>query len=256
MDIPFEQLQTYSKTIVENVLKNLNTAISTIKNINVRLNEMLGVELTTKPLIGIGMKNLPDLIDEGRLKEIDEKLDKCLRAARSLTDILSDSKAKVEIASAISQVSMLPISYEKVINSYTTLKKLSTELKKDLEDMQKSLEELSQVIRTEQMKVRINAVKESREFLDSNGPMCENINKVFIYMPQLNDAYAMARNKDNIESIAQLILVVLPTLESKEYISIEELGISPDFIPYVLEILWSNGVNARAEKDKIVFLPS
>mgnify|MGYP001772608197 CR=1 FL=1 len=256
MDIPFDQLQVYSKTVIESVLKNLNAAISTIKNLNAKLNDMLGMELTTKPLIGISIKNLPDLIDEGRLKEIDERLDRCLRAARSLTDILSDSRTKVEIASSISQASMLPISYEKVIDSYTTLRKLTTELKKDLEAMQKGLEELSTAIKTEQMKVRIDAVRESRGFLDSNAPMCENINKVFIYIPQLTDAYNMVRNKDNIETLAQLISAVLPTLESKEYVSVEELGISPDFLPYVLEILWSKGVNARAEKDKIVFLPS
>ena len=251
-DVMFDQLPGYAKTVTESVLRNMNIVSTVIKNMNTKLHETLGTDLGTRPLLGVNLKNVISLIDERKLKEIDEQLDRCLNSGRALTDIISDSKTKVETATQLSQVSVLPISYEKVINSHAAITKLVNALKSDLVKMKKSLEDLATVMNTEQMKTRLDAVNETIKVLNSQKPMCTVLNEAFVYLPELLDAYQLVRNKDSIMSLAQLIDVIMPTLEAKEYVNISELGISQDFVPYVLEMMWSKGKRARVEKDKIV----
>ena len=251
-DVVFDQLPAYAKTVTEGVLRNMNVVSTVLKNMNTKLYETLGTDLGTRPLLGVNLKNVISLIDERKLKEIDEQLDRCMNSGRALSDIINDSKTKVEIVTQISQVSVLPISYEKVMNSHAALTKLVNALKNDLVKMEKSLEDIASVMNTDQMKARLDAVKETIKVLNSQKPMCTVLNEAFVYLPELLDAYQLVKNKDSIMSLAQLIDVIMPTLEAKEYININDLGISQDFVPYVLEMMWSKGKRAKVEKDKIV----
>lgn len=103
--------------------------------------------------------------------------------------------------------------------------------------MENPLEDLATVvINTEQMKARLEVVKETVKVLNSEKPTCTALSEAFVYLPELLDAYQLVRNKDSIISLAQLIDVITPTLEAKEYININDLGRGQDFIFYVLKI--------------------
>ena len=252
-DITFDQLPAYAKTITEGLITNLNIVSTVLKNMNTKLHETLGTDLgVDNSLLNMNLKTVASLIDERKLIEINEQLDRCLNSSRALSDLVSDTKTKVEIATQVSQVSLLPISYEKVMNSYAAISKLVNTLKSELARMEKLLEELITVMNTEQMKTRLEAVKETIKVLNSQKPMCTVLNEAFVYLPELLDAYQLVKNKDSIMSLAQLIDIIMPTLETKKYININELGISQDFIPYVLEMIRSKGKRVKVENDKII----
>ncbi|WP_149564843.1 hypothetical protein [Sulfuracidifex tepidarius] len=259
IEIPKDELKIDSNTsytiarILSKIESEYTLATQTVLKIADKLNETTGIELTHDVRVIPDIEKLPSfydkLVDPVIMEKINNCLDNLLLLLQNINEMKEEKDRNVEIFKSIIDAKQLK-GINKIDYSYDTIKRGLNYVYNFVNGL---IDESSAIISVYPFLTNItklDVLQRIKQTLTSEGvPMCRKINVLSSSVKMLEDTSSVLKYKDYLKDIDSIVLGIKGELQSdgKQCISLEELGIKKDLVPFI-------DAKIKDEKDGILII--